>query len=447
MRVGATGTPAGIDATPRAAKAAIMRNSEYGPRRARGPSMAGAARRIRALSVAGALGIVAAGSVLQPVARGLGAQSTRSGETTPTRRVNDHRIRYLLTGVGIGGLLALGYYQMSDGGKRSGKCQPVNCALPYLTISGGIAGLFFAQEAAAQRRAEMPRAGDALEFRFTEIGLPAAASSIGVRDSIVAIATDSGAQVLDANARPVALRRRGAGLSNLRSVAIGAPGSADPRLFIGTGTALWETPLTTGLLARVMEGPVDALAAQGDVVVAAFGSKVRVRRTVSGAARVDSVDAGQPITAARYDATSGRWWLTSDSALFELTVTEAAPVLVQRAGFSGVARAVASSANWVAVALGSDGLAIWPRTSLGGSGVVTPIVLRGEPRFAFDLAFLGDALFVAGGVDGVTRVELGAGARIVGSSRQAGYATAIIAEDGVLWVGDRSKNRVLRIVP
>ena len=404
----------------------------------------------RALVVGGALSLIVAGSVLQPVVQGLEAQAARSrdAQTQPQPRRNDHRVRYLLAGAAIGGLLALGYYGISDGGKRSGKCQPMNCAMPYLTISGGLAGLFFAQEQAAQRRAEAPRAGDALVFNASDIALPAAASAIGVRDSIVAVATDSGAQVFGAASRAVALRRRGAGLSNLRSVAIGTPvASADPRLYIGTGTALWETPLTTGLLARIMEGPVDALDARGDVVVAAFGSTVRVRHTVNGAARIDSVDAAQAITAARYDETSGKWWLTSDSALFELTVTDAAPTLVQRAGFTGVARAVASSANWVAVALGSDGLAIWPRASLGGSGVVTPIVLRGEPRFAFDVAFLGDALYVAGGVDGVTKVELASGARIVGSSRQAGYATAIVAENGVLWVGDRSKNRVLRIVP
>lgn len=404
--------------------------------------------RIRSTAVAGALALGLSATALQPVIQELAAQSARSTVTQPEpKRPGDHRIRYLLTGVGIGGLLALGYYKMSDGGKQSGRCEPWNCALPYLTISGGIAGLFFAQEAAARRRAELPRAGDALTFRFTEVGLPAAASAIDVSDSIVAFATDSGAQVLNSASRSVPLRRRGAGLSNLRSVAIGTPAaSTEPRLFIGTGTALWETPLTTGLLARVMDGPVDALGAHADVVVAAFGSTVRIRHTVNGVARLDSVDAGQAITAARYDAVSRGWWLTSDSALFELTVTDAAPTLVQRATFTGVARAVASSPSWVAVALGSDGLAIWPRTSLGG-GVITPIVLRGEPRFAFDLAFLGDDLFVAGGVDGVTRVQLSPGARVVGSSRQAGYATTIVADDGALWVGDRSRNRVLRIVP
>lgn len=422
---------------------------------------------LRRLFVAGAMGVGAVTSALQPLAVTLDAQALRSSSTNSDgagsskrsgnaksgkrsgkqgqpARVNDHRFRYMLTGAAIGSALAYAYYQVSEHGNGAGRCQPARCALPYLAISGGITGLFMAQELAAQRRAEAPRAGTALQFSFNEVGLPAAATAIGVRDSIVVAATDSGAMVTTGGPRPAAVRRRGAGLSNLRSVAVSG---SEPKLIIGTGTALWETPLTTGLLTRVMEGPVDALSASSDNVVAAFGSKVRVRHTVGGAQRIDSIEAPAPITSTRFDATSGRYWMTTDSALFELAVTDGAPALTQRAKFSGVARAVASSANWVAVALGSDGLAIWPRTSLGSGGVTTPITLRNEPRFAFDLAFVGDRLFVAGGVDGVTQVELVPSPRIVGSSRQAGYATSITSENGVLWVSDRNGNRVLRIVP
>ena len=404
--------------------------------------------RLHTLIVAGAMGLGAAASALQPLAIALEAQaparSRSTGKTTQPPRPNDHRIRYMLTGAAIGSALAFGYYQMSDREKGSGRCQPARCALPYLAISGGITGLFMAQELAAQRRAETPRAGEALEFSTSALGLPAAATALSVRDSIVVAATDSGAVVSLTGVRPAGLKRRGVGLSNMRSVAIGG---SDGRLLIGTGTALWETPLTTGLVSRIMEGPVDALSANGDNVVAAFGNKVRVRHVVSGTARIDSIDAPAPITSSRFDATSGKYWMTTDSALFELAITDGAPQLTQRAKFTGVARAVASSPNWVAVALGSDGLAIWPRTALSGSGVTTPLTLQGEPRFAFDLAFLGDRLYVAGGVDGVTQIELVPAPRIIGSSRQAAYATSIVSENGVLWVSDRNGNRIMRITP
>lgn len=401
---------------------------------------------IRSFALAGSLVLGVAASTLLPVAQGLAAQSARENDAQPpaTKPAGDRRFRYLLAGVAVGGLLAYGYYEMSDRGKQSGRCMPVNCALPFLTISGGISGLFLSKELAAQRRSEQPRAGAALTFTYNAIPLLASARSLAVRDSLVVAATDSGAQLISASPRPTGLRRRGAGLSNLRSVAIGG---SDARLLLGTGTALWETPSTSGLLTRVMDGAVDALSANADVVVAAFGSKVRVRHTVNSIARIDSVSAPARITSSRFDPASGTWWLTGDSLLLQLTVTDTAPLLVERARFHGQARAVATSTSWVAVALGSDGLAIWPRASLGGAGVVTPMLMRGEPRFAFDIAFVGERLFVAGGVDGVTEVAMTSGARVVGSSRQAGYATTIASDNAVLWVGDSGSNRVLRIVP
>ena len=409
-----------------------------------------ARRRVSARSASLAFVCVAtvAASTLAPIVRVLEAQSYSPERQDQKQQGDrgDHRFRFLLGGAAIGGLLALGYYQLSDGGKQSGRCMPINCALPYLTLSGGISGLFLARELAAQRRAETPRAGEALSFSFTDVKLPSAALDIDVGYSLVVAATDSGAQLLRGGPRPAALRRRGTGLSNLRSVALSA--SPDNGLVIGTGTALWETPLTTGVLSQVMSGAVDALSVHENTIVAAFGGLVRIRQTANGVSRIDSVLSPASITSIEYDEIANKWWLTGDSLLFDLTIEAGVPVLSQRAQFGGTPRGVAFSRNWIAVALGSDGLAIWPRTGLsGGGGVTSPIVLRGEPRFAFGVALLGDNLYVAGGVDGVTQVSLANGPRIVGSFREAGYATTIVARDGVLWVGDRNKNRVMRIVP
>ena len=396
------------------------------------------------------LGLVASATVLAssvaPLVGALGAQTLRPQDQA-TNQPGDHRFRYLLGGAAIGGLLALGYYQLSDGGKQSGRCMPLNCALPYLTLSGAISGLFLAREVAAQRRAESPRAGDALSFSFTDVKLPSAALDMDIRDTLLVAATDSGAQLLRSGPRPAALRRRGTGLSNIRSVALA---NSDNALVIGTGTALWETPLVTGVLSQIMSGAVDALSVHEGTIVASFGNVVRVRRSVNGATTLDSVISPAPISSIEYDDIAGKWWLTGDSLLFDLVITEGVPVLAQRAQFMGTPRGVAFSRNWIAVALGSDGLAIWPRESVGGVGgdmAGAPMLLRGEPRFAFGVAFVGDELYVAGGVDGVTQVSVTGGPRIVGSFRGAGYATTILARDGVLWVGDRNKTRVMRIVP
>jgi hypothetical protein len=94
--------------------------------------------------------------------------------------------------------------------------------------------------------------------------------------------------------------------------------------------------------------------------------------------------------------------------------------------------------------MGEGGVAAWPREAVVGP----PRLLRGEPRFAYDVALLGDALYVAGGVDGVWRVSLAGETPLVeGASRQVRFAAQVRAVDGVLWVTDRDERRVVRLVP
>lgn len=366
-------------------------------------------------------------------------------EVQPTSE-GDGRFKAIGIGAGLGALMAVGYYFISDHGERAGKCGPWRCALPYLSISGGFAGLFMSRELAAQRRAERPRVGDRLVFASTSYSIPAAPIALGLRDSLLAVATDSGTQVISTVSRNAALRRRGSGLSDVRRVAVSG---GESQILIGTASALWETGPTEGLLRRVLEGPVDALAASPAAVVAASGTSIRIRYGVGEGARTDSVTAPGRVTAAAWDEGSGNFWITTESMLLELSITGSTPTLTPRVATGGIANAVASSANWVAISLGNDGVAIWSRQALLGGGVTTPTALKGEPRFAFDLAFLNDVLYVAGGVDGVTKIELSPGVRIVGSSRQVGYATSIASDGTALWIGDSftGKTRIIRATP
>ena len=132
------------------------------------------------------------------------------------------------------------------------------------------------------------------------------------------------------------------------------------------------------------------------------------------------------------------------------TGDSAAPALVARSATGSRVTSMASDSNWVAAALGTEGVIIWPREYLAPrrvDGGQTPWRLKGEPRYAFDLAFAGNDLFVAGGVDGVTRIRLAPSPTILGASRQVSYATSIVARNGVLWVGDRNGSGLVRLVP
>lgn len=391
------------------------------------------------LATAGATPSLAQSVPLRPVApTGLPPQSSTTGAVTGTMW------RTSLYGALSGAALGTAFYFLSDKGERSSGCEPQNCALPFLTISGGIAGLFIGRERDAKQRAFAPRAGESLEFGFTEARLLASPTFIDVRDTLIAVVSDSGAQLLTATAAPKALRRRAAGLSALRQVAI-LPERGT--ITLGTGTALWEANLVTGPASRLADGPVDALAVSPQAILSASGRRLRLRTGSGDAARSDSTELPQLVSAIAYDSIARAWWVSTDSQMVQVTGTDGKLVVTPLVlPIPATARAIATSAGWIAAALGDEGIIAWRRESLRG-GVLSPERVTQEPRFAYDLTFLGESLFVAAGVDGLFQIGLSPTARVIGSSRQVQFATTVRAGNGVLWVGDRSRQSIVRVTP
>lgn len=396
------------------------------------------------------------GSMLMaPGAVSLGAQAATQGPAAPAARVapsqnvttgklNGTMWRATLYGALSGAVLGTAFYFLSDEGDRASGCEPINCALPFLTVSGAIAGMFIGREIDAKQRAFAPRAGSAMEFGFAEARVLASPTSIDVRDSLIAVVSDSGAQLLTAAAAPKALRRRAAGLSSLRQVAIMPERGT---LVLGTGTALWEAGLVTGPATRLADGPVDALATSPDAMLSASGRRLRLRTGSGESARVDSTELTQSVSAIAYDSIARAWWVSTDSQVVQVKSADGRlSVTPLSLPIPATARAIATSAEWIAAALGDEGIIAWRRESLV-AGVASAVRVTQEPRFAYDLAFLGSALFVAGGVDGLFQIALSPTARVMGSSRQVQFATTVRAGDGVLWVGDRIRQSVVRVTP
>lgn len=369
---------------------------------------------------------------------------------TATNATVDRRLRFSFLGALTGAALAGGYYLVSERGDRAGRCQPWDCALPYLSLGGAISGLFMARELDALKRAETPRTGMRYTWPVREAPLLAPPIAFDVRDSLIAVVSDSGAQIVSAAAAPRALRRRATGLTDLRQVAItGGGASGAGRLLVGSGTSLWETDLVSGPASRAIAGPVDALAASPDATLSASRQQLFLRTGTGDAARLDSLDVGAEVRALAWDATSRSWWVATDSLLAEVTSAGGAPgsgalVMGRQIALPAPARGIATSDEWIAVALGDEGIAAWRRESLG-AGVVTTARLFGEPRFAYDVAFVDEDLYVAGGVDGVYRVSLSPVVTVLGSSRQFPFATMVRAGGGGLWVGDRGRGAVIRV--
>lgn len=353
-------------------------------------------------------------------------------------------MRYGALGMLLGAALGAGNYVLSDRGRMASGCKPLDCALPFLVVSGGLSGLFLGRELEVRRKALAPRAGEVLAYRSAGVPLPADPTWLDVRDTLVAVATDSGAQLLTGGPSPAALRRRGSGLPGMQRVALRPDAGT---VVFGTASALWETSLVAGPASRLASGAVDALAVGDGWVASATGALVHFRRgrAIAGdsaAAPADTVRLGAPVEALHHDSSSGAWWAAAGGALYRVgpggnaAITRVAPL-------PGSVRALASGERWVAAALGDGGVAVWARGALGGD----PTLVRGAVRFAYDVAVEGDQLFVAGGADGVWLLRLGGGAPVVeGSIRQVRFATHVRSAGGALWVTDRDAQRVVRLV-
>jgi hypothetical protein len=389
---------------------------------------------LRALSLTVALSLLI-GTAAPVLAQGAVDETAGS----PVRR-----LKYTVIGALVGVALAGGYASAVDKAIPP-SCDPWGCAMPFLSVSGAITGLFLAREIDAQRRAERPRVGVRDRVGLEYAVLPAMPDGMSIRDSLIAVVSDSGISIFAAEAKPRALRRRGIGLRGLRDVAL-LPGNA--RLLVSSDVALYGTSSVSGVASRLLDGAITAIAAGGDGWLAARGAAITVERQRDGATVRDSINVGTTAISAAYDEYSGSWWVGTDSALLRVewnANAESGLRMAERIATAGGVRAIASSPSWITVALGEAGVAAWRRGAAGG-GLVTPIRLQSEPRFAYDLAFYNNTLLVAGGTDGLVRIALDPTPTVLGVSRDLPFATLVNvdAKNGI-WVGDRGRGTLNRV--
>lgn len=352
------------------------------------------------------------------------------------------RLRYTVVGGLVGVALAAGYSSVVDKAVPP-SCDPWGCAMPFLSLSGAITGLFLAREIDAQRRAERPRVGVRDRVGLEYALLPAMPNGMSLRDSLIAIVSDSGVSLFAAEAKPRALRRRGAGLRGLRDVAL-LPGNE--RLLVSSDVALYGTSSLAGVASRLLDGAITAIAVGGNGWLAARGTAVTIESQRGGAVVRDTIDIGRPATSAAYDESSASWWVGTDSALLRVEGTPDNGLrIAERMSTDAGVRAIASSPEWIVVALGEAGVTAWRRVGTAG-GIIRPVRLQSEPRFAYDLAFYNGTLLVAGGTDGLVRIALDPTPTVLGVSRDLPFATLVKvdAKNGI-WVGDRGRGTLNRV--
>jgi len=377
-------------------------------------------------------------AMLAAVSLALPCLSSVTLAQTAVEQKVDRRVRYAVTGALAGAVLAGGFHFASDRGRSAGNCRPASCALPFLSLSGAISGVFIARELDAAKRAATPRVGESDRYRLTGTKLAASPESFDIRDSLIAAVSDSGVVILSAAEQPRALRRRAAGLNGLNLIAFRLD---EPSVLIGGTSALYSTGVETGTVTRLLGGSVSAIATSPTGWISASGRMVHV---AAGLTR-DSVELPSLVLSAHFDATGRRWWVGTENSLVEITMRDARAALGQQLDASAPVRAITSSDEWIAVAHGESGVSAWRRSTLR-EGVISTVRLQGEPRFAFDVAFAHGELFIAAGTDGLFRAALDPAARILGVSRQLPFVT-LLRTDGLgrLWVGDRLRSELVRV--
>lgn len=358
-------------------------------------------------------------------------------------------IKYAIIGGLTGSALAAGYYGLSDKGLNSGQCKPMRCALPFLSVSGMLSGMFLAREIEAQRRALAPRVGATESYSSSMLELLALPTSYMVRDSILVAVGDSGAVLAPIGGNVSALDartmlRQGRGLARLRAVDLTVD---HRRLLMGSASAFYSAPISGGTVERLLPGAVSALAAgpRPEVWAVARGEWITVQR--ENGTR-DSLRVGNT-NALSWDARRNVWWAGTDSGLVALrdAANAAAGTLeiARRYETPAPVRAVAHGARWVAAALGEAGAIGW-RDEAGLSVVPAPTVLRGSPRFVYDIAMKGDMLWLAAGSDGLVRMALEPEWRVLGSTRDRGYITGVRTGMGdEVWVTELGQQRVQKL--
>ncbi|MCA0377047.1 MAG: hypothetical protein LCH84_15455 [Gemmatimonadetes bacterium] len=372
-------------------------------------------------------------------------------------QTNAHKLRYTLAGALVGTALATAYYAVSDPADRESGCKPWSCALPYLAGSGALTGLFLSRELAIQRQANVPRLGARERATFASAPVVGAAGSIAVRDSLVAVLSDSGVTLFSApagaSARPAALRRRAAGLGGLRQVALPATG----QMLLGSASALYAGSTESGTFSRVLGGQVSALAGVAGApttasngagtTLIARGRVLHLTQAVPGAAPTvsDSLVIDAPVRAALHDASNGHWLVATDSSVVE--VIAAGTTL--RTGRTLVTptpvHALAANADYIAAALDDQRLLVWSRRALGGDATNGSLLDLGS-AYPYDIAFRGRDLLVAAGTEGLLRVGMEPTLNVRAVVAELAYVTLVTVDaQQRIWVYDRVRRALVEV--
>jgi hypothetical protein len=322
-----------------------------------------------------------------------------------------------------------------------GGCSATTCVVPVSIAFGTFAGFLIGNEMDKLYNLRYSHAPP-LSLHGTQLPLVVVPNDLLVSDHTVYVTGAEGVQVVDAGPRlePEALKARG--LRGIGPVAAVRPGSA---LLVGTSVGLYRFPLAVdepGTLAY--PGEVSALSADSTLLAIGLGPDVQLARVG------DSLEAlGEPVAeeARVVDlAWQGRtrlWVLTEDRLAGYDVGPDGTTSRLGAHDFPAIARRLALEDTLALVAAGSGGVFA---IDLRDPGAPAELANWSGARFVYDVAALGDTVYVAAGPEGLYILRFGPeGFTPLGLSREMGFVPAVEAKGNAIYVLDRTTGTLRRI--
>jgi hypothetical protein len=351
----------------------------------------------------------------------------------PQERRAPRRVILAIVGALAGG--AGGAFFHRQGGSNCGACYVGSGA-----VIGGIAGYFIGRDF-DRAYARRYRGAARLRIPFLEQRLDGDPVTLAARDTLLAVATSSGVMVFSSTRSLTPLSRRATSIRNIAALELAPRSHA---LLVAAPTGLYRYPAARGAGVLLREGTIQAATATDSRLFLASGARIEVAPLAADSAQAwPGIELHASVTDMEWDSVRQILWALTDTLLVSLRPDADGLRVSSITRVDAGGRALASNGDRIAIAHGSDGLAI-----LEANDIAAPREIarwRGA-RFVYDVTFDGSRVYAGAGPEGVFVIDTSAlPPRTVGLAFDLGFVATLLSRDGYIYILDRRTASVRRI--
>lgn len=339
------------------------------------------------------------------------------------------------------GAAVSGVYAFTENDNASaGNCTTGRCVLTVASASGLLVGFMIGREFDTLHELRY-RGGVPLYPRGEAVGLATEPFALAVRDTLIAVGSRAGVQVISNTSSLKLGEKRASGIRGIAAIDL-LPGIGAIALGSPSGFYLYPPRTGPGMLLR--EGETSALISSPERVYFATGTRIESAPFAADTLREwPGVEVGSRVLAMAFDDSRAILWAVTDTTLLSFRPAGDSLVTIGTVRLPARARSVAIGGNLLTVAMGEGGVVLYDVTDAHSPRE------RGtwnSARFVYSASIAGDRLFAAGGLDGVYVLSITpTGLETFGLARELGFATLLTSRGSYTFVVDRATNSLRRI--